>query len=86
MYIVAYDISDSKERNLVAKKIECYGERIQKSVWTCDVSSLKINKLREKLADLKINTGYIHIWQTQNEPLKIGAIELIPEIKFVHFL
>ena len=86
MYVIAYDISDDKERNLVAKKIEDYGERVQKSVWICDISSSKLNILRKKLYDANITTGYIHIWLTQNEPYLIDQEKLAPTKNFAHFL
>jgi len=38
MYIVAYDISKARERNNVIKVLSDYGERVQESVWICEVS------------------------------------------------
>ncbi|AEF81180.1 CRISPR-associated endonuclease Cas2 [Leadbettera azotonutricia] len=37
-YLFAYDISDCHRRNLVAKKLEQFGFRIQRSIFQCDVS------------------------------------------------
>ena len=38
MYIVAYDISKTRERNSVIKVLSDYGERVQESVWICDMN------------------------------------------------
>ena len=86
MYIVAYDITDNKERKTVSKKIEKYGERIQKSVWICDITSTECKKLRSSLEDLSIESGNIHIWFAQNEPWKIGDPDKMPVRAFVHFM
>ena len=39
MYIVAYDISETRERNKVIKVLNNYGERVQESVWTCELDT-----------------------------------------------
>ena len=39
MYIVAYDISKTRERNSVIKVLSDYGERVQESVWICDMNA-----------------------------------------------
>ena len=84
MYIVAYDITDNKERKAVSKKIEKYGERIQKSVWICYITSVECKKLRLSLEELSIESGNIHIWLAENKPWKIGDPDKIPVRAFVH--
>ena len=37
-YIVAYDISDDKRRTRVSKRLESFGDRLQYSVFTCDLN------------------------------------------------
>ena len=43
--LIAYDISDPKRLRRVAKTLERYGIRIEKSVFTCDLAPAKITKL-----------------------------------------
>lgn len=72
MYIVAYDISDQQERHRVTKILYNYGERIQKSVWTCDMDSQTASRLQHLLAKLYIASGIIHIWQAKDTPWQTG--------------
>ena len=44
-YLVAYDISDDKRLREVAKLMEAYGKRVQRSVFECSLS-------KQRLADL----------------------------------
>lgn len=62
MYIVAYDISDDKIRNKIAKYLEKKGARIQKSVFACDVSSKKIAFIMKELNKLRKDDGIIHVF------------------------
>ena len=43
--LIAYDISEPKRLRRVAKTLEKYGIRIEKSVFTCDLAPSKITKL-----------------------------------------
>lgn len=86
MYIVSYDITDDKERKNVIKVLECYGERIQKSVWQCEISKFELSKLLTSLRSLKIETGNIQIWLTQSDVWKIGNEETIPKRAWAHFM
>ena len=54
MYIVAYDISEAKERNKVIKVLNNYGERVQESVWTCELNTFQYSELRKKLITSRI--------------------------------
>ncbi len=41
-YLIAYDISDSKRLRQVIKIMEGYGERLQYSVFLCDLSQTEL--------------------------------------------
>ena len=86
MYIVSYDISDDKERNAVFKKLGNYGERVQKSVWTCDIDYRAIEKLKKELEQMNIESGNIQIWLVKNSVCTIGAEETLPKRSWAHFL
>lgn len=86
MYVVAYDITNNKERKKIADILNNYGERVQKSVFVCDIKFNTFDKLKNQLERQTIKTGNVHIWLTQSPPWKIGAEETMPEKKWVHCL
>jgi CRISPR-associated protein Cas2 len=49
LYVIAYDISDNRRRNKVAKVLEGYGKRVQLSVFECDMSEKLLLELKTKL-------------------------------------
>ena len=48
-YTVAYDITDDKRRNRVAKILKDFGTRIQYSVFECDTDRRALLRLRNRL-------------------------------------
>jgi CRISPR-associated protein Cas2 len=50
--VVAYDISDDKRRNKIAKTLEKYGLRCNESVFECVLTESNAMKLRTKLEKL----------------------------------
>ena len=54
-YVVAYDIEPDRVRARVAKVLECYGTRVQESVFECDLSDTDLKalliRLRKELKD-----------------------------------
>ena len=58
-YTVAYDITDDKRRNKVAKILKDFGTRIQYSVFECDTNRrafLRLQSRLEKAIDLQVDT------------------------------
>ena len=51
-YIVAYDVADPKRLQQTYKVMLGYGDRMQYSVFVCDLSKIELTRLREDLADL----------------------------------
>lgn len=47
--VIVYDISNDKKRSKIAKILLSYGDRVQKSVFECDLSDRQIEDLRKKL-------------------------------------
>jgi len=47
--VVSYDIPDDKRRSRVAKTLEGYGYRVQKSVFECEVSPQLYERMRKRL-------------------------------------
>ncbi len=52
IYMFCYDISDPKRLAKVAKKLEDFGIRIQKSFFQCDISKQQKDKLKNLLLSL----------------------------------
>jgi CRISPR-associated protein Cas2 len=48
-YLIAYDIADHRRLRRVIKVMESYGERLQYSVFLCDLSSLEFSRWRSDL-------------------------------------
>ena len=51
-YIIAYDISGNKRRRKVAKILEMYGVRMNKSVFECFVLPDIFKKLEESISNI----------------------------------
>jgi CRISPR-associated endonuclease Cas2 len=84
MYIVAYDISSQKIRTKIARYLEKKGLRIQKSVFSLDVSYKAIIHIKKDLTKLRKDDGVIHIFaicrNCQNKSIVIG--KNLPELFF----
>ncbi len=50
--VVAYDISDEKRLRRVAKEMENWGERVQKSVFECEMGEKDFRRMRRRLRKL----------------------------------
>lgn len=48
--VVCYDIADERRRNRVGKILEGFGQRVQRSVFECDLSPSHLEKLKKRLA------------------------------------
>lgn len=51
-YVISYDISCNKIRNKVATKLGNYGKRVQYSVFECELTDIRFQKLYKKLLEL----------------------------------
>ncbi|MCA9629712.1 MAG: CRISPR-associated endonuclease Cas2 [Myxococcales bacterium] len=45
-YLVSYDITEDKRRTRLAKSMEGYGDRVQYSVFLCDLNARELVQLR----------------------------------------
>ncbi|KUK13956.1 MAG: CRISPR-associated endonuclease Cas2 [Clostridia bacterium] len=51
-YVISYDISDDKKREMMAKLLERYGVRVQKSVFECYVDEKLIIEIKRKASSI----------------------------------
>lgn len=49
LLLVCYDIPDNRRRNRVARLLESHGERVQRSVFECDLDTRRQARLRDRL-------------------------------------
>ncbi|MBM7846596.1 CRISPR-associated endonuclease Cas2 [Herpetosiphon giganteus] len=49
LYLISYDIAVDKRRTRIAKILEGFGQRVQYSVFECDLTAKQYSKLRGKL-------------------------------------
>ncbi|GAB6175578.1 hypothetical protein JCM16814_04690 [Desulfobaculum senezii] len=62
-YVVAYDISNDKERLRVSKVLEGFGERVQGSVFECVLDAAGKRRLCERLSALELATGFVSLYR-----------------------
>lgn len=55
LYLISYDISDTKLRNKIAKTLEGYGRRVQYSVFECCIDEKRIQKLNTEFQQMAGN-------------------------------
>lgn len=50
IYLVAYDISDDRRRDLTFRTLRAFGDHLQFSVFRCDLSASELIRLQARLA------------------------------------
>ena len=79
-YLISYDIINDKRRNKVFKTLMDYGDRVQYSVFCCQLSDRELLNLREKLRT------HIHMTEDQVLFVDAGAVsnsKPMPEIQYI---
>ena len=49
LYVISYDVPDNKRRQKIADLLEGYGQRVQYSVFECQLNTEKYNDFRRRL-------------------------------------
>jgi CRISPR-associated protein Cas2 len=60
--VVCYDIPDNKRRNRISDILEGFGERVQFSVFECDIKEENLKKLKEKVKDVIIDEDSVRYY------------------------
>lgn len=65
LYVISYDIPKDKMRTKISKELENYGVRIQYSVFECELTQARFQKLYQKLVLLteELEGGSIRIYK-----------------------
>ncbi|MEI6443771.1 MAG: CRISPR-associated endonuclease Cas2 [Nostocales cyanobacterium ELA583] len=70
LYIIAYDIPSDKRRKKVADLLEGYGQRVQYSVFECQLNTEKYDDLRRRLRKvLKLEEDNIRFYPLSRHTL-----------------
>lgn len=57
MYVISYDISNDRLRNRISKTLEGYGQRVQYSVFECEITEKQFKKLYRGLLTFMSELG-----------------------------
>lgn len=75
LYVVAYDIPDDKRRKKVSDLLEGYGQRVQYSVFECQLSTSKFDELRSRLRkQVKLSEDSVRFYPLSRHTL--GQVEI----------
>ena len=87
LYVIAYDISDNKERNSVDKVLQGYGFRVQKSVYECHLTRGQKKRLLAQLTALDIDTGHIRCYSISSRKIhKLGNVPNDIDEEYIYFI
>ena len=89
-FIIAYDTPSDKRRRKMAKRIEGYGTRVQKSVFETHLSRIKMDELMDKLKEIiDEEKDNLRVYEIPNDYIpKIAVLGQIPltEDKKLYFI
>ena len=71
-YVVAYDVADDGEREKVAKILQGFGDRVQKSVFECRLTVAMRNRLAARLENLELATGGVLLYRVHDHSRTIA--------------
>lgn len=80
--VVCYDIPDDKRRNRISQTLEGYGERVQFSVFECDLKAEYVKSLKAKISKIITDEDTIRYYYLCSECIpKIEVINGPPVTK-----
>ena len=81
LYVVSYDVEQDRERSRVAKLLEGYGVRLQKSVFECRLSRSALRALEARIEGLNLESGGVLIFRLDDtfRTRQIGQTPQCPE-------
>lgn len=86
-YVVAYDLSDARERRRVEKLLHSYGFRRQYSVFVCRLIRRSKSELVTALQDLALQTGFVLLARMAAPALQcIGNAPPDPDTEFAYIV
>lgn len=84
-YLAVFDISDNRERRRLAKHLEGFGFRVQKSVFECRLTRSGARRLQTGVDKLGLKTGTLLLYRlgTDFNPCRHGR-EVAPDRRSGH--
>ena len=76
-YLVAYDICEPKRLRQVCKIMESFGERLQYSVFVCDLSRGELAELEQRVLDV------MQLAEDSVVQIDLGPLEACASIGFI---
>jgi CRISPR-associated protein Cas2 len=75
--IVAYDISNDKQRNKLAKALLEFGIRTQKSLFECMVNEKELQSIKKIINKYSEPEDFVTVYEIKKEPQRIGDVKYI---------
>ena len=74
MILVIYDVQDNKRRYKIARLLECYGRRVQRSAFELLITPSQYTVLIKQLSSIAMETDNIRTYRlnSSNEVILIG--------------
>lgn len=86
-WLISYDVSSDKHRQKIAKTLLDYGERVQFSVFECDINEKELKRLVSKLTKLIENSDSIRYYRLcsacRNKTIVTGRSENYIETEYL---
>lgn len=79
-YVLVYDVTDDAERTRVAKVVEGFGVRVQKSAFECHLTKGARAQLEKRLGELQLKTGFVFLYRrdARAKRLAVGTVPANP--------
>lgn len=74
LFIVAYDVPDDRRRTKLAKELENWGQRVQGSVFECDLDAERANLLAEQLRKMTAAEDDVRLYQLCQSCLNASVV------------
>ncbi|MBL9139559.1 MAG: CRISPR-associated endonuclease Cas2 [Verrucomicrobiales bacterium] len=78
LYLAVYDVSEDRERNAVAKVLEGFGIRVQKSAFECRLTRGSRATLERRLESLRLQSGFVLLYRLQARSTR-AAFGAVPD-------
>jgi len=88
MFLICFDVCDEKRLRQVARQMENFGVRVQKSVFECHLNEAELADLQKRLAGLIDETEdtirYYGLCHKDSKGILIDGVgQVTPEVNFV---
>lgn len=79
-YVAVYDVTEDRERTRIAKILQGFGFRVQKSVFEIRLTKASKETLKKRLEELNLESGCVFLYRL-NENSKRINVGKVPELE-----